>query len=72
MALPVGATFVLGWQIDPDRVQGSLYLRTGDGIRYIGPRRDDNPSSELYQRTMGPDIGFEVQSLPVGTDGGAA
>jgi hypothetical protein len=47
LALPPYTLVSIGWEVEPGRVQGSLYMRVGDGLRYVGPMRDDDPGRSL-------------------------
>jgi hypothetical protein len=70
LAYPPRTTMLLGWEIEPGRVQGSLYYRTGNGL---GPTdRDHRPEDVLLdavQRIYLPHDhqkwGIQVLALPL-------
>ena len=66
-ALPVGTVVRLGHTFpETGNFQGSQYLRTRSGLRYIGPGRDDHDATTLYQQIHMCDD-FRVDALPIGT-----
>jgi len=67
--LPVNTLVKIGWVPKPGRVQGSLYLRTRDGLRYVGPERDNWESTTLHQECQAKDSGYEIVTPDVAAAG---
>jgi hypothetical protein len=63
-ALPVGTVVRLGHTFpETGNFQGSQYLRTRHGLRYIGPGRDDSDAITLHQQVQMCDD-FRVDARP--------
>lgn len=63
-ALPVGTVVRLGHTFpETGDFQGSQYLRTRHGLRYIGPGRDDTDAITLHQQVQMCDD-FRVDARP--------
>jgi hypothetical protein len=63
--LPVNTLIKIGWRTPSGNVQGTLHLRTKDGLRYCGPARDNWEYQSLIQETGPNDSDFEIVAIPL-------
>lgn len=59
-ALPVYTLVSIGRRMSSGRVQGSLHMRTRDGLRYVGRARDNWELVTLHQETSGSNDAYDI------------